>query len=65
METFEDDRFRIDLLSELGKVNIEENENGLHKFLDGCKRILNIRGQRKQKHAKGSHIAFIKKALSR
>ena len=23
-------------------VNIKENENMLHKFFDGCKRILNI-----------------------
>ena len=32
-------RFRADLLSELSKANIEENEEGLSKFLNTCKSI--------------------------
>ena len=39
---FENDGFRINLLSELDKVNREENGNRLKKFLDTCKRILDI-----------------------
>ena len=37
---FENDSFRTDLFSELGRVNIEENGNMLNNFLDACKRIL-------------------------
>ena len=36
---FENCRFRADLLSELIKVDIEENEEGLSDFLNTCKRI--------------------------
>ena len=36
---FENCRFRADLLSELVKVDIEENEEGLSDFLNTCKRI--------------------------
>ena len=39
---FENDRFRTDLLSEFGKANIEEKENGLNKLLNACKRILDV-----------------------
>ena len=36
---FEDDRFKTDLLSELGKGNIEQNKSGLNTLLNACKRI--------------------------
>ena len=36
---FENERFRTDLLSELGKVNIEQKENGLNSFFNACKTI--------------------------
>ena len=39
---FENCRFRADLLSELIKVDIEENEEGLSDFLNTCKRIYNF-----------------------
>ena len=42
-------RFRADLLSELSKANIEENEEGLSDFLDICKRILDLYVPCKQK----------------
>ena len=34
---FDNYRFRADLLSELSKANIEENEEGLSDFLSTCK----------------------------
>ena len=46
---FENCRFRADLLSELSKANIEENEEGLSDFLDMCKRILDLYVPHKQK----------------
>ena len=62
---FENDKFRTDLLSEFGKANIEENENGLNNLLNACIRILDIHAPRKQKYARGNHIPFLNKALSK
>ena len=45
---FENDRFRNDLLSEFGKANIEEKENGLNNLLNACKRILDIHASRRR-----------------
>ena len=39
---FENNRFRTDLLSQSGKANIEEKENGINSLLNACKRILDI-----------------------
>ena len=36
---FENEIFKTDLLSILGKVNKEENENGFNNFLDACKKM--------------------------
>ena len=44
---FENDRFRTDLLSEFGKANIEEKENGSNNLLNACKSILDIHAPRK------------------
>ena len=62
---FENDRFRTDLLSEFGKANIEEKENGLNNLLNACKRILDIHAPRKQKYTKGKNKPFMNKALSK
>ena len=51
---FENDSLRTDLLSELGKANMEENENGLNNLLNVCKRILDIHAPRKQ----GNQMSF-------
>ena len=51
---FENCRFRADLLSELSKANIEENEEGLSDFLDTYKRILDLHVPRKQKYSRGN-----------
>ena len=62
---FENDRFRTDLLSEFGKANIEEKENGLNNLLNACKRILDIHAPHKQKYARGNRMSFMNKALSK
>ena len=62
---FENHKFRTDLLSELSKANIEENENGLNNLNNACKRILDIHAPRKQKYARGNHMPFMNKALSK
>ena len=62
---FENDKFRTDLLSEFGTANVEEKENGLNNLLNACKRILDIHAPRKQKYARGNHMHFMNKALSK
>ena len=62
---FENNKFRTDLLSEFGKANIEENENGLNNLLNACIRILDIHAPCKQKYARGNHMPFMNKALSK
>ena len=52
---FANDRFRIDLLSELGKANIEEKEEELNTLLSASKRILVIHAPRKLKYARSNH----------
>ena len=62
---FENYRFRADLLSELSKANIEENEEGLSDFLSICKITLDLHAPRKQKYARGNHMPFMNRALSK
>ena len=62
---FENYRFRADLLSELSKAIIEENEEELSDFLSTCKRILDLHAPRKQKYARGNHMPFMNRALSK
>ena len=52
-------------MSEFGKANIEENENGLNNLLNACIRILDIHAPRKQKYTRGNHMSFMNKALSK
>ena len=61
---FENDKFRTGLLSEFGKANIEENENGLNNSLNACKRILDMLHANK-KYARGNHMPFMNKARSK
>ena len=61
---FENDKFRTDLLSEFGKADIKEKENGLNNLLNACKRILDIHVPRKQRYGRGNHMTFMNKALS-
>ena len=62
---FENDKFRTDLLSEFGKANTEEKENGLNNLLNECERILDIHAPRKGRYAWGNDMPFMNKALSK
>ena len=62
---FGNGRFRTDLLPEFGKAKMEENENGLNNLLNACKKILDIHASRRLKYARGSHMPFMNKALSK
>ena len=54
-----------ELLSELLNVNIGENDEGFSNFLDICKKNLNYYAPCKQKYARGNHLPFINKTLSK
>ena len=62
---FENYRFRAYLLPELSNANIEENGEGLSDFLSTCKSILDLQAPRKQKYARGNHMPFMNRALSK
>ena len=62
---FENCGFKADLLSELSKANVEENEKRLSNFLNACKRILDTHAPLKQKYARGNHMPFMNSALSK
>ena len=52
-------------MSELSKANTEENEEGLGDLLNTCKRTLDLHVPRKQKYARGDHMPFMNRALSK
>ena len=58
-------RFKADLLSELTKAKIEENNKGLSDFLNTCKRILDLHVTRKERYARGNHMPFMNRDLSK
>ena len=52
-------------MSELSEANIEVNEEGLSDFLNTYKRVLDLHAPLKQKYARGSHMRFMNRALSK
>ena len=50
---------------ELSRANIEENEEGLSDFVNTCKRILDLHAPCQQKYARGNHMPFVNRALSK
>ena len=62
---FQNDVFREELLSELLNVSIGENEEGFSNFLDICKKNVNYHAPCKQKYARGNHLPFMNKTLSK
>ena len=52
-------------MSELSKANVEENEEGLSNFLNTCKRILGLHVPCQQKNARGNHMPFMNRAISK
>ena len=62
---FQNNLFREELLSEILNVNIDANEEGFSNFLDICKKILNYHTPCKEKYARGNHLPFINKTLSK
>ena len=57
--------FKDELLSELLNVSTGENEEGFSNFLDICKKNVNYHAPCKQKYARGNHLPFMNKTLSK
>ena len=62
---FQNDVFREELLSELLNLSIGENEEGFSKFIDIYKKNANFHALCKQKYARGNHLPFMNKTLSK
>ena len=62
---FNNERFRCDLMSELSNTKLEFNNNSFTEFFNICRSTLDQHAPRKQKHARGNHMPFMNKTLSK
>ena len=62
---FNNERFRRDLLSEISNSNLEFNNNCFAEFFNMCRSRLDQHALRKQRYARGNHMSFMNKALSK
>ena len=62
---FDNIRYRNDLLQEISSSYLEFNDNGFSGFFDICRTTLDQHAPRKKKYARGNHMPFINKTLSK
>ena len=62
---FNNDKFRDDLLSEISNSYLEFDNNSFDEFFNMCRSTLDQHAPRKQKHARGNHMPFMNKTLSK
>ena len=62
---FDNARYRNDLLQEISSSYLEFNDNGFSGFFDICRTTLDQHAPRKKKYARGNHMPFINKTLSK
>ena len=62
---FDNVRYRNDLLQEISNFCLEFNDNGFSGFFDLCRTTLDQHAPRKKKYARGNHMLFINKTLSK
>ena len=62
---FNNERFRDDLLSEISNSYLEFDNNSLDKVFNMCRSTLDQHAPRKQKYARGNHMPFMNKTLSK
>ena len=62
---FDNVRYRNDLLQEISSSYLEFNDNGFSGIFDICQTMLDQHAPRKKKYARGNHIPFINKTLSK
>ena len=62
---FDNARHRNDLLHEIPSSYLEFSDNGFSGFFDICRTTLDQHAPRKRKYARGNHMPFINKTLSK
>ena len=62
---FDNVRYRNDLLQEISNSYLDFNDYGFSGFFDICQSTLDQHAPRKKKHARGNHMSFTSKTLSK
>ena len=62
---FNNERFRDDLLSEISNSYLEFDNNSFDEFFNMCRSKLDQHAPQKQTYARGNHMPFMNKALSK
>ena len=62
---FNNGRFRDDLLFEISNSQLEFDNNSFDEFFNMCRSTLDQHAPRKQKYARGNHMPFMNKTLSK
>ena len=62
---FDNERFRNDLLQEVSNCFIEFNDSKFSGVFDMCRITLDQHASRKRKYARGNHMPFVNKTLSK
>ena len=62
---FNNERFRDDELSEISNSHLEFDNNSFDKFFNVCRTTLDQHAPWKQKYARGNHMLFMNKTLSK
>ena len=62
---FQNENFTKDLLFELSRLNIRNNDDSFTGFIETCMETVNQYAPCKQKHVRGNHLSFMNKTLSK
>ena len=62
---FQNENFRVDLLFQLFKLNIRNDDDGFTSFIATCMETVNQYAPCKQKHVRGNHLPIMNKTLSK
>ena len=62
---FNNEMYRNELLSEISNSCLNFDDSGFNDFFDICRAILDRHAPRKQKYARGNHMPFMNKTISK
>ena len=62
---FSNETYRNELLSEISNSCLNFDDSGFNYFFDICRAILDQHAPRKQKYARGNHMPFMNKTISK
>ena len=62
---FNNETYKNEFLSEISNSCLNFNDSGFNDFFDICRAILDQHASRKQKYARGNHMPFMNKAISK